>query len=173
MDFIAQNTTIPIPKVLDVFNAQGKVHIVLEYVKAPTLEIVWHKLSPSDKLSVVRQIQGFVKQLRQLPPSNPGVVEAIGVAALWDFRLCFNDCYGPFDSIEEFHKFIGLHYVRDHYPKLKDDFSRCEGRIYKTKFTHGDISPRNILVRVRKSLQYWIGSALDGCQSIGNTPAAT
>ena len=37
MDFVTKNTNIPVPRILSVFTAKGEVHIVMEYIRAPTV----------------------------------------------------------------------------------------------------------------------------------------
>jgi len=40
LDFIARNTTITIPRVVDVVSIDGIVQIVQEFIDAPVLEVV-------------------------------------------------------------------------------------------------------------------------------------
>jgi hypothetical protein len=40
LDFIARNTTIPIPFVLDIFSVDGVVHMVQEFINVPVLAVV-------------------------------------------------------------------------------------------------------------------------------------
>ena len=52
MDFIARNTTVPVPRVLDVFIMHGAVHIAQEFIDGRILEDVWHTdLSPAKQRS--------------------------------------------------------------------------------------------------------------------------
>ena len=74
-EFIAKNTTIPVPRVLDVFKYNGTVHIVQEFIDAPLLLIVWHRLGLEDRKRCMLQLKGYIEQLRSLVPPEPGKVQ--------------------------------------------------------------------------------------------------
>ncbi|KDQ08646.1 hypothetical protein BOTBODRAFT_563237 [Botryobasidium botryosum FD-172 SS1] len=148
MKFVAESTTIPIPRVLDMFTIRGRLFMVMEYIDAPSLDRVWHTLSATEKRSVLLQLQGYLRQLRSLRPPHPGIVEAADGTGCLDKRQQ-GEPFGPF-TVDEFHTFLGhdyLHQKKDLYPQFQADFERCAGRTYDTHFTHGDLAPRNILVR--------------------------
>jgi hypothetical protein len=101
MDFISRNTTIPVPRVLDVFTIGGSTHIVQEYVDAPVLEDVWDRMGLEERESCMFQLQGYIDQLRALVPPEPGRVEAVDGTGCLDDRL-YPSTWGPFDSINAF-----------------------------------------------------------------------
>jgi len=45
LDFVARNTSIPVPRVLDVFTDNNQLHIVMEYIDAPALDALWPRMS--------------------------------------------------------------------------------------------------------------------------------
>jgi hypothetical protein len=53
MDFIARNTAIRVPRVLNAFSIRGTVHIIQEHIDGPILEDVWHRLSPEERHSSI------------------------------------------------------------------------------------------------------------------------
>ena len=50
MDYVRQNTRIPIPRVHDVFQDNaGKLYLLMDYINAPELQRLWARLSPLEK----------------------------------------------------------------------------------------------------------------------------
>jgi hypothetical protein len=62
MRFVAEHTTIPVPRVYDV----GDNHLTMEFIEGESLEKSWAKLSPDDQALVVRQLRDYVGQLRAI-----------------------------------------------------------------------------------------------------------
>ena len=71
MDYIAQNTTIRVPRVLDVFAIHGVVHLVQEFIDGPVLEDVWYHLSSEEQRSSMVQLKSCLDQLRALKAPHP------------------------------------------------------------------------------------------------------
>lgn len=147
MIFIAQNTSIPVPRVQAVRRYKDKYALIMDYVRAS--ERTWSKLSASDRANVAEQLAGYVSQLRQLVPPRPGRVEAVDGTPCTDPKL--NIALEPC-TIDEFHLRLGHEHVRTcgedswHYP-LRRDFERIHGRQYRTTFCHADLTWHNILIR--------------------------
>jgi aminoglycoside phosphotransferase len=51
--------------------------------------------------------------------------------------------------VQAFHKFLGHEFVlaSENYEQFHELFERCAKRSYRTVFSHGDLAPRNILVK--------------------------
>jgi len=148
MKFVAENTSIPVPHVYDVFEARGHIYLVMEYIDAPSLAEMWPTMSFSEKKRIVSQMGGYLRELRSLRSPHPGMVEAVDRTGCYDMRLQIEP-FGPF-TVEEYHAHFGYDYIRkqaERYPQFQADFERCNGRKYNTVFTHGDLAPRNILVK--------------------------
>ncbi|KAF8531661.1 kinase-like domain-containing protein [Gautieria morchelliformis] len=156
MDYVSRNTSIPIPRILDVFLApeyQGKVlmHVVMEFIPGVELEVVWKRMPMEERRDIMLQLRGYLSQLRRLKPPHPGAVEAI-YGRPCQTRFIRYDPFGPFPTVQDFHTFLGTKYVQDHSDKFdeKDILDKTATRTYATAFTHGDIAPRNILVKNKK-----------------------
>ncbi|RDB15339.1 hypothetical protein Hypma_004681 [Hypsizygus marmoreus] len=151
MQHIASNTSIPVPRVRDYFVSNGRSYLVMDYIDAPTLLGVWDTLSPLEKQSILLQLQEHLVQLRQLTPPHAGHVEAAEGLPCWDPRLRSTP-FGPFTSVKDFHEFLGHDYMRtaENCREYRAVFEECARRSYKTMFTHGDLAPRNILVKDAK-----------------------
>jgi hypothetical protein len=111
MDLIARNTTIPVPRVLDILGIRGSIHIVQEYIDAPVLADVWNQMSLDEQKSCMCQLQEYLKQLRALTPPDPGRVQAVDGTGCLDDRLYPGE-RGPFDSIDAFNAFFYHDIVR-------------------------------------------------------------
>ncbi|KAF8884274.1 protein kinase subdomain-containing protein PKL/CAK/CAK-fungal1 [Gymnopilus junonius] len=147
MDFIARNTTIRVPRVLDVFSIRRTMYIVQERINGPILEDVWHRLSIEEQHSSVLQVKDCLDQLRALKPQQPGRVQAVDGSGLIDSRLDSGE-WGPFDNHSDFHQFLNHDVLRAQsqtYPRVQEPLSKVEGKQYKTVFSHGDLGPHNII----------------------------
>lgn len=83
------------------------------------------------------ELKDYVRQLRALPPPYPEAVCAINGALA-----------GPFRTHEEFHRFLRLDSDLDSWnEKDCEEVYLAHLRSYASKFTHGDLAPRNVLVR--------------------------
>ncbi|RDB23486.1 hypothetical protein Hypma_008957 [Hypsizygus marmoreus] len=151
MKYIAEHTTIPVPHVQDHFSRKGRCYLIMDYIHAPSLDFVWHRFSRLEKSCLLAQLHQFLTQLRNLTPPHPGYVEAAGGLPCYDVRLDRKP-FGPFTSVQDFHEWLGHGYMRtaDEHREYRPIFEACAKRSYKTVFTHGDIAPRNILVKGAK-----------------------
>ncbi|RDB22097.1 hypothetical protein Hypma_010979 [Hypsizygus marmoreus] len=92
----------------------------------------------------MHQLKGYIDQLRSLEPPEPGKVQAVDGGTCIESRLAAKP-WGPFNSIADFQRFYGYHYVYKNCPQYRADFEKVAGRVYRTVFTHGDLGPHNIL----------------------------
>ncbi|KAG4443298.1 hypothetical protein IFR05_001242 [Cadophora sp. M221] len=120
MEFVQQNTTIPIPKVFGAFNRKdGSQDLVPELVPGTTLNVAWQTLTQEQKEGI----------------------------SYYDHRLGGRR-FGPFKSIADFHKFVRRGDPMDLWAFDKNvTNAHSKSDSYVTKFTHADMSPENILVK--------------------------
>ncbi|KAF9486201.1 kinase-like protein [Pholiota conissans] len=147
MVYIRQNTTIHVPRVLNVFAIRGVVHIIQEFIDGPILEDVWYSMSPEDQRSSMMQLKDCLDQLRALKPPHPECVQAVDGSGLVDVRVK-NEVWGPFDTHAAFHRFLShdaLRALPERYPRVQEALARVCGKQYKTVFSHGDLGPHNII----------------------------
>lgn len=152
-EFIAKHTSIPVPRILDVFKYDGKVHIVQEFIDAPLLLTVWRKLEVNDRKRCMIQLKGYIEQLRSLVPPEPGKVQSIDGEGFTDSRLGYNE-WGPFESHDAFNDFFQHETVRklpNRYPRAQTPLAVTKGRTWRTVFAHGDLGPHNILWDTNKA----------------------
>jgi aminoglycoside phosphotransferase len=145
IEYITRNTTIPVPRVQDVFIINQRTYIIMDYING--FEFSQKALSPEQREGIFEELKGYIAQMRALKPTRSGRVESADGSGLFDTRLGSRP-FPPFESIEKFHSHIGHDVIlnSDEHRKAWPQFQAMGNRQYCTKFTHSDIAPRNILV---------------------------
>jgi aminoglycoside phosphotransferase len=149
MRYVAQNTSIPIPRVQAAWCSEECTFIVMDYVRGYELEYAWHDMSPKTKRRVIDQLKDYMRQLRALRPPVEGRVASFLNGPLRDCSRIGLQRFGPFQSHDDFHRFIRVELQFD----VMERLDHCQNIVtshrqkYDTKFTHGDFAPRNILVK--------------------------
>jgi serine/threonine protein kinase len=154
--FVAENTTIPVPKVHDARLEDGKVvGIVMDYMPGKPLDDIWNPLSPDQKQSIAEQLRGYLSQLRNLKGDYIGAIGR-GTVSMGKFGPIYG---GPFDTEKEFNQWIlsDLHSSISAPLKNYAEHALVDG--HEIIFTHADFSPRNILVN--ENSNYRVTAILD------------
>lgn len=149
--FVSLHTKIPTPTVLDVLvDSKGVPFILLTRVPGrplPQMPINANQLSDTQLETFAETMRGWLTQLRYLvPPSSvPAVCGYMGTPFI-SYRISHDIPMGPFASLEEFHSqfFCTLPPCADE--QLRAPATRMHQKPYRICFTHGDLSPNNILV---------------------------
>lgn len=154
MHYVASNTTIPVPRLLDVFKFKRNnfIYIIQEFIDCPVLEDVWHRLSEEDQLSSMKELKGYLDQLRALPPPDPQRVQAIDGGVCIDERINHGE-WGPFATHREFQQRFGYGIIENDpkkNPEAPEPLAKLRGRMWRTVLTHGDLGPHNILWNVKE-----------------------
>ncbi|KAL2074289.1 hypothetical protein VTL71DRAFT_8067 [Oculimacula yallundae] len=157
MDFVARNTSIPVPKVHCSFIHKNRAYIVMERIQGQSLAAAWRHLSKESREKIFLQLKGMLEELRtiELPP-NTGVASCVG-GSMYDFRLPHRTPrFGPFKTIQDFHSWLrgGMDETTRLGPHVTDeDAAAIQAMIVKQNgswpapvFTHGDLNPTNIMV---------------------------
>lgn len=152
MKLVREKTTIPVPEIYNAYTDINTGHavIVMEFVEGDCLRDVWDKYDAEQKQHVIEQLHGFFAQLRDIEGSFIGSVD--GTAC--EDQLFTDDLggYGPYNNEASFNEGVvaalrntlasgWTETVCDMVLALND---------HKIVLTHGDISPRNILVQGSK-----------------------
>lgn len=113
------------------------------------LAFALRQMSPAQVASAVHDLAGYLTQLRQLTrkltllggaaPNSPG----------FDHRLGHNT-WGPFKTVADFHTHVRFgqpleDWEHPSWRAVTEVHGKPEGA-YKVRFSHADLSPRNILV---------------------------
>lgn len=151
MYFIAQHTSIPVPKIYCSFTHRDKTYIVMEYIDGEMLARGWVSRSDQSKANIHSQLQKFIHEMRRIVPPGPGVANVDG-GSLFDPRISVPTWrFGPFTCIQAFHEFLhdGLRPSPTMPPAVNDLITQHDGPQWSLlpTFTHGDLSSLNILAK--------------------------
>lgn len=155
MQFIRDNTTLPVPRVFDAWkHGDGTTVILMEWIggeDVQTLETCWPLLTSRQKTDIASQVRGHLDQIRSLvqPPHLRGYIGPPDGSRIYDPRLTDQLC-GPFTSEAEFNAFLLSRVERfKQDPDLRLQIEAVRNKLrtdHRIVFTHGDINKRNILV---------------------------
>jgi thiamine kinase-like enzyme len=160
MQFVRGRTSIPIPKVLDVWTREdGCVVMVMQWVEGQSLEAVWSKLNSADKQYMADQLTQHLKELRSLQQTTEcmGWIGTYNKQPVSDALLSNKPC-GPFTSYQEFSRFLVSRLAfMDSTEEGRAELDVVKNEVLKTPcrgvvFTHSDIVARNILVNDRNDI---------------------
>lgn len=157
MNFVAANTSIPVPAVHCSFVHNNRAFIVMERIQAKSLADAWNTLSDTDRNSIFAQLRNMMQELRALsPPSGTGIESCLG-GSLRDSRIPRSrPRFGPFKSTQDFHMWLREDLKPEEHPdrtcdqdweEIKEMVAQQDGSWPSPVFTHGDLNPFNILVR--------------------------
>jgi len=146
IQFIQQNTQIPVPHII--VSATGIWHhyMLMKRVDGELLHFTWDRLSQPQRSHVIDQLRFIVEQLRSLPPPQPPSVSALNNAPCFDARVAGSRTFGPFTTVAGFHDHLAsastFHIDEDGIKRIRSQMSDQQ----RILFTHGDLAPRNIFM---------------------------
>ncbi|KAK0763918.1 hypothetical protein N5P37_003308 [Trichoderma harzianum] len=143
LKFIAEKTTIPVPKVYDTDWQDGRMTaLYMEYIPGKTLDKIWDDLKKEQKVSIARELKGYMAQLRDLKGTYIGALDR-GKALIG--KKMPHEC-GPFETEREFNSYI-MEDITSTTPNMLRRYARhALSHNHEIVFTHGDIAPRNIII---------------------------
>jgi len=68
MKFVAEHTSIPVPKVYCSFVYKGRAFILMERLRGDVLPNAWGRLPEASRQKVYSQLRDMIKELRTLEP---------------------------------------------------------------------------------------------------------
>lgn len=149
MIYVAQHTSIPVPRIFHTYSTSGQTYIVMQRLKGRSLAYSWPSLDESSKAKILAQLHTYMAELRSLKPKDPGCISSVSGGPFTDTRLPSCDQHGPFSSVREFHKYLrnGIEGNElDVLPEVQDLIKLHETTNNIVCFTHSDLNPLNILV---------------------------
>ncbi|PWY90332.1 kinase-like protein [Aspergillus sclerotioniger CBS 115572] len=148
LNYVAEHTSIPVPKILNVYHHRDGLYIKLTYVSGMDLQAAWlgGHLSQDQKKHIIAEVIGYVNQFRSLDPPCKGIVGSADLQVCLDHRVR-PLTFGPFNEHEAFHSFLRRHIILENCTKtFGEEVTDCHSRHYRSCFTHADLCPRNIIV---------------------------
>lgn len=147
MRFVAANTDVPVPRILDAFECdKGVRYILMDCVKGVSLRVAWRTMTDVERDRILLELKGYLDHLREVRPPQPHIVAAVDYSSCHDVRISA-DAFGPFENHDEFHRF--LRWGQDEnstIPGLAEICHAHKSKQYRTVLTHADLAPRNIMV---------------------------
>lgn len=151
MRFVAEKTSIPVPKVYCAFTDKGATYIVMSKINGHIASHGWDALPEESKARILQQLRQMIQELRFIkPPKTIGIANSAG-GPVYDCRLPSKLFWGPYTSIHEFHEaLINDISVETDYetmpPNLSELFRFYRQSFGMPTFTHGDLSKSTVLV---------------------------
>ncbi|KAM7188081.1 hypothetical protein V8F33_010844 [Rhypophila sp. PSN 637] len=169
MEFVRANTSIPVPRVYEVYEfpssspsssskakndkqeVEDNIHLLMERLSnAPE---TWTSMTPEQVRSFGVQLADYLTQLRSLSPppspkSTPSLICSVTGGPVYDHRAGHTP-FGPFPSISKFHAYLRLGCQpqdRTLDPIVTHIHSDSTSQRYRVKFTQADLNPSNICV---------------------------
>ena len=149
MQFIAQRTSIPVPKVYCAFKYKTWTYIVMERIDGEIVGANWYKRTKESKDNILCQLRQMIDEMRRILPAEHQKIASATGGTIYDARLSGGPIRrGPFNDIGQFHLHVreGIEAHPDHFPEIHDLIA-AQNETWPICFTHGDLSSLNILVR--------------------------
>jgi tRNA A-37 threonylcarbamoyl transferase component Bud32 len=152
MKLVSDKTSIPVPKIYNVYTdtATGHVRIIMEFIDGDRLCDTWDEYSSDEKDEVLNQLRDYVTQLRTLKGSFIGSVD--GTCCEDQMFTDEIGAYGPYTDEESFNKGIATAVKNTLTGSWVDRVADMVMTLnnHDTVMTHGDLNPRNVLVKGSK-----------------------
>ena len=154
--YVAKMSDVPVPALLGTLTEPdtGCNFIVMEFVPGQGLDQIWPTLTPTEKVELERLLRAALGELRRL--ADPGYLGSVGRQACADgvfWRPEYDVAVsGPFKCESAMNEGILLRLAEtEPASHLKLLRTLISSTLYghKTYFTHGDLQPKNIIVRRR------------------------
>jgi aminoglycoside phosphotransferase len=157
MRFVADNTSLPVPKVFCSFLHKDRAYIIMERIQGEAIPTAWKNRSEKSREKIFGQLKTLFQELRALKPADGTSVESCVGGTVREARIPRPlPRMGPFKTIQEFHLFLRDNLRPEEAKDKKDDedwqgivemAAKQDGLWPAPVFTHGDLNPFNILVR--------------------------
>ena len=150
IQFIAQNTSIPVPKIYCAFRHKNVTYIVMERIRGHYIGRGWVHRTKESQAKILQQLKDMVDEMRRIPPSHDAAVANVHQGPLYDERLPASqdrNRLGPFKTVGEFHTHLrhGISEVpNDKCPEINELIRMHQGE-WPICFTHADLSSLNVL----------------------------
>jgi aminoglycoside phosphotransferase (APT) family kinase protein len=153
--YVAMHTSIPVPAIYDFWTVDdGRACLVMEYKDGETLHHQWRHLSVDQKRTVLRILRSFLDELHALRQPHPrGMIGSVSGGAFFDYRISGQSLYGPFRDEAAYNdwRISTFSFFGERSPSAKLRLQQLRDEMandHRIIFTHGDITRRNILIRV-------------------------
>ncbi|KAG8420253.1 hypothetical protein J3459_011262 [Metarhizium acridum] len=143
---VAALAGLPVPEILTTDSQPGGINVLqMSQVDGRPLSEVWRTMTLLTKRSIALQLRSMLTTMRALQ-APPRLVGACSGGQFRDSRLCHSHYFPSLVKEDEFNKYLisNLSHVTPR--PVRDAFTRQQRNGHRIVFTHGDLSPRNIIV---------------------------
>ncbi|TVY58111.1 hypothetical protein LCER1_G001629 [Lachnellula cervina] len=174
--FVAEKTSIPVPKVYCAFAHRGMNFILMEFVRGRRLIDVWDNTPLIKREKLLAQLKEQFEELRNIPHPCPGAICSAVIGPLFDRRIdLYGQRFGPFECERDFNSFLRCGVTATSELEIVSWGYEGEGvreqlatmiaiqnkENRKICFTHGDAHSGNFLVKGGK-IAAWIDFEMAG-----------
>ena len=149
MRYVAENTSIPVPKIHSTHILDFFFYIEMEFVEGTDLAVAWMTeglLSERDKETIFEDIRDHICQLRELAPPKQDIVFSALQHEVRDCRMG-SRLFGPLSQDDSHSSLRGNLRIESCAKSFGEEAAKFHTQSYRTCFTHADLIPRNIIVR--------------------------
>ncbi|KAK0439205.1 kinase-like domain-containing protein [Armillaria borealis] len=144
MRFIAENTSVPVPKVWLHFRWKQLDYIVMQRMPGQCLDSIWPSLPDESKEIIVEQLAKYVHEVRSIPsPAGTQICSVLG-GPIRNYRMYDDGNTGPFRDEEHLNLQLRCrHPVGESVPIV----AVAHAKPHPLVFTHGDLMAHNVMVQ--------------------------
>jgi aminoglycoside phosphotransferase (APT) family kinase protein len=147
MQFVQEQTSIPVPTVVESWEEGDHILILMRRIPGEPLSKVWPKLSTDGKERIAQQTAEYLQQLRKL---QSGSIQSLGGGPVFsNFLFKHKDSelpHGPLASDDDLWNDME-HGLKETIPEaVRIQLRRCMPSATPYTFTHGDLTNVNIMV---------------------------
>lgn len=122
-------------------------YVLMEQMQGRSLCAEWENMDDKQRDALIVQLRGHLSELRALPsPYGQRGCSANG-GSLRDGRITCTGFVGPFENESGFNEFLITQGERVVFPGSLDMIQSKMQDDHKIYFTHGDLAPRNIMIK--------------------------
>jgi aminoglycoside phosphotransferase (APT) family kinase protein len=155
---VAQNTIIPVPNVLDIVDLPGGgTFILMSQIRGTSFGqiVTLRDMTPPEIVQFEDDLRGWLMQLRAIaPPPGSTAISGFMGSKCRSYRYSHNEEFGPFADQDEFHRALYNRIPPQEHDNLRSliEIREAHSKRHRICFTHGDMSPSNLLVDERNRL---------------------
>ncbi|KAF1831239.1 kinase-like protein [Decorospora gaudefroyi] len=142
---LASQYGLPVPRVYDAGELDGKPFLRMDFVEGDRLDSVWPSMTPEEKSSICRQLREVITTMRSIP-AKTGLIGSCSGGEARDCRHYTEYTGGPFADEATFNSSFYLDFVGTIPIGIRTALSQIRSD-HRIVFSHGDLSQHNILVK--------------------------
>ena len=146
MRFVKKNTSIPVPEVFCVHVVENRYYIFMSYIEGDTLDNKWLSLPMEKKGKIADQLHAFITEMRALPFPHGESLGSLATRRCKDIRRSSFKAASPILTESQFNAFL-VSLLKNQQSEYIAMLASSLQTDHKIVLTHGDLHPRNVIVR--------------------------